>query len=56
MTKFFADIVEKLTVGAFCMGLFQDNKLGVIIGATGFVFWFVLRIKEIRAKGARNGS
>jgi len=48
MLKYTGDILEKMTVGALCVGIFQEDWKGVILGATGLAVWILLRLKETR--------
>ena len=55
LLKYYADILEKMSVGALCIGLFQKERLGVIIGVTSFVLWQILRCLEIKVRTKKEG-
>jgi hypothetical protein len=48
MKKYAADILEKMTVGALCVGIFQDKADGAIIGSICLVTWLALRLIETK--------
>jgi len=48
MKKYTGDLLEKMAVGALCVGMFQKNPDGVIIGSVCFLGWLIIRLHETR--------
>ena len=48
MKKYTADLLEKMAVGALCVGIFQEKTDGAIIGAVCLISWLFLRLYETK--------
>lgn len=46
MTKRLADWLEKVSVAAFAVGVFQGSLLGLVIAALGMSLWMTKRMED----------
>ena len=55
MKKYWADLLEKLTAGAFVIGIFQHGggAWATIGGLILFGFWYMLRLDQARKEGPK---
>ena len=55
MIKYWADLLEKLTAGAFVIGIFQPGGgIWAIFGGLILIgFWYKLRLEQIRKEAPK---